>query len=148
MKVARSHICDQQTLAMCISIAIYSPTSTIFVWNTPSISCLPCIDCYHLFKLINHNSGIKASKCIHHNVFSCIVNSQSALFDFILFLSFACPLQSARYVEYNQNFLKSAGTKIEISPFKNMIETSGFFHCTLICKGISGRKGILKSLTV
>ncbi len=36
---------------------------------------------------------------------------------------------------YNQNFQKSAGTKIYIFPLKNMIETSGFFHCTLICKG-------------
>ncbi len=28
---------------------------------------------------------------------------------------------------------KTAGTKIEISPLRYMIETSGFFHCTDIC---------------
>ncbi len=28
---------------------------------------------------------------------------------------------------------KTAGTKFEISTLRNMIETSGFFHCTHIC---------------
>ncbi len=34
------------------------------------------------------------------------------------------------HVKYNQNFRKSAGTIIEISPLRNMIETSVFFHYT------------------
>ncbi len=37
---------------------------------------------------------------------------------------------------------KTAGTKIEISPLRYMIETSGFFLCTHICSSnISERKG-------
>ncbi len=49
-------------------------------------------------------------------------------------MKYCIPIQYSWRGMYNQNFQKSAGTKIEISPLKNMIETSSFFHCTLICK--------------
>jgi hypothetical protein len=39
----------------------------------------------------------------------------------------------SRRDKYSHNFQKTAGTKIEISPLRNMIETSGFFHCRHIC---------------
>ncbi len=32
-------------------------TSIIFLWNTPQIFFLLIIDCYYLFRLINHNKG-------------------------------------------------------------------------------------------
>ncbi len=51
---------------MCVSIAIYFLTGIIFLWKTPQISCLLCIDCYDLFRLNNHNSRIKASACVQH----------------------------------------------------------------------------------
>jgi hypothetical protein len=55
---------------MCVSNAIYSPTSIIFLWNTLPISCLPITDCYHLFRMIIHNSGIEVSAWIDHIVFA------------------------------------------------------------------------------
>jgi hypothetical protein len=42
---------------------------------------------------------------------------------------------------YSHNFRKTAGTKMEISPLKYMIETYGFFHYTQICSSnISERR--------
>ncbi len=38
---------------------------------------------------------------------------------------------------------KMAGTKIEISPLRYMIETSGFFHCTHICHSNIIKRGSL-----
>jgi hypothetical protein len=49
---------------MCVRIAIYIPTSIIFLLNTSQISYLLSLDGY--FRLINYNSGKKASACIHH----------------------------------------------------------------------------------
>jgi hypothetical protein len=43
---------------------------------------------------------------------------------------------------------KMAGPKIEISPLRYMIDPSGFFHCTHICRSnIIGEK-VLQSLTI
>jgi hypothetical protein len=49
--------------------------------------------------------------------------------------------------KYKQNFRNSAGTKIEISPLRNMIETSGFFHYTHICNSNKIERS-LENLTV
>jgi hypothetical protein len=38
---------------------------------------------------------------------------------------------------------KTAGTKIEISPLRYMIETSVFFHCTHICHSNIIKRGSL-----
>ncbi len=54
---------------MNLSIAIYLLTSIIFLWNTPQISYLLSIDCYNLFRLINHNSRIIASVCAFITLF-------------------------------------------------------------------------------
>jgi hypothetical protein len=40
---------------------------------------------------------------------------------------------------------KTAGTKIEISSLRNMIETSGFFIVHTFAAAISGKKKVLKS---
>ncbi len=64
---AKSVISKCQTI--CLLIAIYFPTSIIFLWNTSRISCPLSNDCYYLFRLISHNSGIKASSVFI--TFSC-----------------------------------------------------------------------------
>jgi hypothetical protein len=43
---------------------------------------------------------------------------------------------------------KRAGTKIEISPLRYMIDTSGFFIIHKLAAAIPVRKEVLKSLTV
>ncbi len=59
-------ISDQWMPTMWANIANYFITGVIFLWNTPQISCLFSIDCYHLFRWINHNIRIKASVCVNH----------------------------------------------------------------------------------
>jgi hypothetical protein len=54
-RFVRSQICDQQ-VANNVNIAIYFPCSISFLWNTTKIFCLLSIDCYYLFRLINHNN--------------------------------------------------------------------------------------------
>jgi hypothetical protein len=49
---------------------------------------------------------------------------------------------------YNQNFSKSASSKIVISPLTNMIETSGFLLFTHICKGNTWERDKCKYLTL
>jgi hypothetical protein len=56
----------RRTLFM--SVAIYFPTSIIFLCNTLWISCLLSNACYYLFRLFNHICRIKASSCVHHIV--------------------------------------------------------------------------------
>ncbi len=53
---------------MCMRIAIYFPTNIIFLCNTSEIhlSCQLSIDCYNLFRLLNHNSEIKVPAWIKH----------------------------------------------------------------------------------
>ncbi len=53
--------------------------------------------------------------------------TKRVLFGFLKYLPYS------RRGKYSHNFRKMAGTKIEISPLRNMIETSGFFHCRHIC---------------
>ncbi len=50
--------------------------------------------------------------------------------------------------KYSNNYRKTAGTKIKISPFRYMIETSGFIHYTHICSSYISEREVLKSLTV
>jgi hypothetical protein len=47
-------------------ILIYFPISIFFLWSTPPISCLPGVDIYYFFRLINHKSKVKTSVFIHH----------------------------------------------------------------------------------
>jgi hypothetical protein len=51
---------------MCMNIAIYFTTCTIVLRSTPKIFSLLSTDRCYLFRLINHNNGIKVSMCIHH----------------------------------------------------------------------------------
>ncbi len=53
---------------MCMRIAIYFPTNIIFLWNTYKIhvSHHLSIACYHLFRLLYHNSERKVPACIKH----------------------------------------------------------------------------------
>jgi hypothetical protein len=39
-----------------INTVIYFLSSNTFLWNTPQIICILSIDCYYLFRLINHKS--------------------------------------------------------------------------------------------
>jgi hypothetical protein len=54
----------------------------------------------------------------------------------------------SRRGKYSHNFPKTAGTKIEISPLRYMIETSGFFVIHTFAAAISVREEVLRSLTV
>jgi hypothetical protein len=51
---------------MCMNIAIYFTTSAICLRSTSKIFSLLSTDHCYLFRLINHNNGIKVSMCIHH----------------------------------------------------------------------------------
>ncbi len=53
----------------------------------------------------------------------------------------------SRCGKYSHNFRKKAGSKIEISPLRYMIETSGFFIVHTFAAAISVREEVLKSLT-
>jgi hypothetical protein len=50
----------------------------------------------------------------------------------------------SRRGKYSHYFRKTAGTKIEISTLRNIIETSGFFHCTHICSSNISEKRSFK----
>jgi hypothetical protein len=49
---------------------------------------------------------------------------------------------------YSHNIRKTARTKIEMSPLRNMIETSVFFIVHTCAAAISEREEVLKYLTV
>jgi hypothetical protein len=51
------------------------PSSNTFLWNTIKIFCLLSIDCYYLFRLINHNHGIKGSMCVPHIFLAAVTNT-------------------------------------------------------------------------
>ncbi len=87
---------------MCVSIAICYPTNIVFLWKTPQTSCLLNVDCYYLFRLINHDRGIKASACINH-ISSAVSHTTTMLHMFIEFASAGIrPVQIRRFA-YNLN---------------------------------------------
>jgi hypothetical protein len=49
-----------------VNTAIYFPSSYFFLVEHSSDTCLLSIGCFYLFRLINHETGIKASMCVHH----------------------------------------------------------------------------------
>jgi hypothetical protein len=67
-RAAKSVISRCQT--MSVNIVIYFPSDIIFMWRTPQIFFLLSIDCSYLFRLTNHNDGIKASMHSHLIIFS------------------------------------------------------------------------------
>ncbi len=50
---------------MWVCIAVYFQYN-YFLWSTPQMSCLLSIDCYYLFRLINHKSRMKTSAWVNH----------------------------------------------------------------------------------
>jgi hypothetical protein len=54
----------------------------------------------------------------------------------------------SRRGKYSHNFRKTAGTKIEISPFRYTVETTVFFIEHAFAAAISVSEEVLKSLTV
>jgi hypothetical protein len=64
-----------------LAYVIYRPTSlSLFLRDTPPISCLPNADCYYFSRLPNNKNKINTSACIHHIVsftFTTVANSRA-----------------------------------------------------------------------
>jgi hypothetical protein len=71
----------QPVISRCQTVnantAIYFPSSNTFLWIIPQIYYLLCIDCYYLFMLINHKSGVKSSMRIYHIFLAAVGNNNN-----------------------------------------------------------------------
>jgi hypothetical protein len=68
---------------MFVNIVHYFPSSINFLWETPQIFYPLGIDCSYLFRLINHNHGIKASICIRHIFLAAVRNRKLVIGQFV-----------------------------------------------------------------